>query len=141
MRERIFWSIGVIFLALAFDGAILLIVASVFDATVSASIALILLFFTLWSWWRTRLEIVVDDQFFSVGRAKIERRFITGARVLEKKEMSLQRTRELNPTAHLALRFWVKTGVKITISDHRDPTPYWLLSSRKSDEIVRALGF
>ncbi|NCZ73340.1 MAG: DUF3093 family protein, partial [Actinobacteria bacterium] len=45
------------------------------------------------------------------------------------------------PTAHLALRFWVKTGVKITISDHRDPTPYWLLSSRKSDEIVRALGF
>jgi len=49
MRERIFWSIGVIFLALAFDGAILLIVASVFDATVSASIALILLFFTLWS--------------------------------------------------------------------------------------------
>jgi hypothetical protein len=45
----------------------------------------------------------------------------------------------LNPKAFLALRFWIKTGVKIYLSDDRDPTPYWLISSRKGNLIKDTL--
>ena len=96
---------------------------------------------SLWSWRESKLEICVDEQFLKVGRAKIERRFIAGTELLDQKSMSLARTRDLDPAAYLAIRFWIKTGVKVTISDKRDPTPYWLISSKKAGDLVKALGY
>jgi len=49
--------------------------------------------------------------------------------------MSRMRTRDANPRAYLALRFWVKTGVKIELADPADPTPYWLISTKKGREL------
>jgi hypothetical protein len=38
------------------------------------------------------------------------------------------------------MNFWVKTGVKVALQDKNDPTPYWLISSRKATELVKALS-
>jgi hypothetical protein len=53
--------------------------------------------------------------------------------------MSLQRTREADPAAYLAIRFWTAHGVKIAIVDGRDQTPYWLVTSKRGDELAKAL--
>jgi hypothetical protein len=45
----------------------------------------------------------------------------------------------LNPAAYLAIRFWVKGGLKLTIDDQRDPTPYWLVSSKNPEKIESAI--
>ena len=54
-------------------------------------------------------------------------------------QMSLQRTREADPAAYLAIRFWTAHGVKIEITDDRDQTPYWLVTSKSGEKLAQAL--
>jgi hypothetical protein len=53
--------------------------------------------------------------------------------------MSMQRTREADPAAYLAIRFWTAHGVKIEITDDRDQTPYWLITSKRGEKLAQAL--
>ncbi|MGW9267500.1 DUF3093 family protein, partial [Gordonia terrae] len=40
----------------------------------------------------------------------------------------------------LVHRSWVKTMVLIVLDDPDDPTPYWLVSTRRPAELLAALG-
>ena len=41
--------------------------------------------------------------------------------------------------AYLLLRPYVKTSVRVEVTDPADPTPYWLLSSRHPQALAAAL--
>jgi hypothetical protein len=85
------------------------------------------------------LVIEIDEHELRVGKAHIDRRFCGDVTVLTPAEMSLQRTREADPAAYLAIRFWTAHGVKIEITDDRDQTPYWLVTCKHGDELRKAL--
>lgn len=40
----------------------------------------------------------------------------------------------------LLTRPWIDRGVRIEVVDPADPTPYWLLSTRRPDTLARVLG-
>jgi hypothetical protein len=86
-----------------------------------------------------RSEITVDEKELRIGRAHIELKYLDKVELLTKDEMRLLRTRDADPAAYLAIKFWMSTGVKITLMDQRDSTPYWLVSSRKSKELTSTL--
>ena len=86
-----------------------------------------------------KTEISVDEKELRVGKAHIDLRFIESAIALDKNELRLARTRDADPAAYLAFNFWVSTGVKITLNDPRDPTPYWLLTTRRAKELTSTL--
>lgn len=48
--------------------------------------------------------------------------------------------RQLDPEAFVAQRTWVKTMVLIVLDDPEDPTPYWLISTRRPAQLMAALG-
>jgi hypothetical protein len=85
------------------------------------------------------LVIEVDESELRVGKAHIDKKFCGEVTVLTPKQMSLQRTREADPAAYLAIRFWTAHGVKIVITDGRDQTPYWLVTSKRGDALTKAL--
>ncbi|MEY3859615.1 MAG: hypothetical protein RL568_1045 [Actinomycetota bacterium] len=97
------------------------------------TIWLIFLFF------RTALVIQMDESFLYVGQAKIERTYIGSAIALNNAELKLIRTRDADPSAYLAIRFWASKAVKVEVSDNRDATPYWLISSKNPQRLVEAL--
>jgi hypothetical protein len=97
------------------------------------TIWLIFLFF------RTALVIHMDESFLYVGQAKIERTYIGSAIALNNAELKLIRTRDADPSAYLAIRFWASKAVKVEVSDDRDATPYWLISSKNPQRLVEAL--
>lgn len=97
------------------------------------TIWLIFLFF------RTALVIHIDESFLYVGQAKIERTYIGSAIALNNAELKLIRTRDADPSAYLAIRFWASKAVKVEVSDNRDTTPYWLISSKNPQRLVEAL--
>ena len=45
----------------------------------------------------------------------------------------------LDARAYLCLRGWIPTGVRIALADPQDPTPYWLLSTRRPEALAAAL--
>ena len=87
----------------------------------------------------TPLEIYCADGLLHVGGAKIEREFISSIEALDSEAMRITRGPKADPAAYLALRFWVATGVKISISDPKDPTPYWLVSTKRAEKLIAVL--
>jgi hypothetical protein len=81
---------------------------------------------------------VIDDELV-IGKAHIGVKYLGDVEILDKNAMRLVRTREADPAAFLAIKFWVSTGVKITLKDQRDPTPYWLVSCKKGRELKSIL--
>ena len=86
-----------------------------------------------------RSTISIDGQELRIDQAHIELKYLGGVEQLTSSQMRLLRTRDADPAAYLAIKFWLSTGVKITISDPRDPTPYWLVTSKRGDQIAALL--
>ena len=91
-------------------------------------------------WQSTPLEIEVTADLLRVGPARIERKYISAVTSLTSEEMRILRGPKINTAAYMQIRFWISTGVKITISDPQDPTPYWLVSSKKAHQLAGALN-
>jgi hypothetical protein len=88
---------------------------------------------------RSALAITVTKGWLIIGKAAIPRAYIHGFEALSPADMKRERGRDFDPAAFLALRFWVPGGVKILQRDPKDPTPYWLISSRAPEDLVRVL--
>ena len=112
----------------AFDNDVTLI------AFIAATIAIIYIAFAM------RSTITFDGKELRIDRAHIEIKYLGEATVLNAPAMRLLRTRDADPAAYLAIRFWIPKGVKITVVDPRDSTPYWLITSKRGEEIAALLS-
>lgn len=88
----------------------------------------------------TTPTIQVDAAWLRVGRARIERRFLGAATPATGAEAFAERGTKLDARAYLVLRGWIDGVVRIPLDDPDDPTPYWLVSTRKPEELARALS-
>lgn len=86
-------------------------------------------------------KILVTDKHFYAGRAHIERSFITDVEPLGKQAAFQARGPQLDARAFLMIRPWVKQAVRVHIDDPADPTPYWVVSTRRPAALARALGY
>jgi len=84
--------------------------------------------------------IEVDDDTLRVGRARIERSFIGEVTAHTGADAFAERGTRLDARAWLMLRGWIPGVVHIEITDEADPTPYWLVSTRRPDELAAALS-
>ncbi len=48
--------------------------------------------------------------------------------------------RQLDPAAFVQHRAWVGPMLLVVLDDPDDPTPYWLVSTRRPDRVLSALG-
>lgn len=89
--------------------------------------------------WYGSARIVVTDEWLQAGRARIERRYLGQVEALDIARMRAVSGPEADARAFLVLRPYVKAGVRLTLDDPRDPTPYWLVSSRRPRALAAAL--
>ena len=87
-----------------------------------------------------RSTITLDGEELRIDRAHIDIKYLGSITVLDSPAMRLLRTRDADPAAYLAIKFWMPKGIKITVVDPRDPTPYWLITSKRGEEIAALLG-
>ncbi len=83
--------------------------------------------------------IEISDGELRIKRAHIPLRYLGEVEVISKRNFGIERTRGADPAAFFATTFWISQGLKVQVKDERDPTPYWLISSRRSEELARAL--
>ena len=93
----------------------------------------------VWIYSATALAIEVDETELRVGKAHIALGFIGDSVNLNNEAIKRVRTRDADPQAFLAIRFWAPEGVQILINDINDSTPYWLVSSNRGAELIKAL--
>jgi hypothetical protein len=93
----------------------------------------------VWIYFATALAIEVDNKELRVGKAHISLTLIGDCIDLDNEAIRRVRTRDANPQAFLAIRFWAPKGIQVRINDTKDPTPYWLISSNAGAELIKAI--
>jgi hypothetical protein len=85
-------------------------------------------------------EITFDGNILRIDQANIEKKYLGKVTVLDRSAMRLLRTRDADPAAYLAIKFWEPLGLRIDLNDSRDATPYWLITSKRGEEIAALLN-
>ena len=130
------WVLGFIYFLLL---SLVIALWAAFDNTVAftsflaATIAIVYLAYAMHS------TITFDGEELRIDRAHIESKYLGKVTILDSEAMRLLRTRDADPAAYLAIKFWTPTGIKIEVIDPRDPTPYWLITSKRGEEIAALL--
>lgn len=91
--------------------------------------------------WLGRVRVQVRDGELRAGPATLPLRHVGRVDVIrgrDAKQVALGP--DLDPAAYLLHRAWVKPVVRLEVTDPQDPTPYWVVSVRDADALVRALG-
>lgn len=84
--------------------------------------------------------IRITETELIAGKARVPLEIVGEATAYSRDEARQERGPRLDARAWLLIRGWVDPVVKVEITETADPTPYWLLSSRRPAEVVAALS-
>lgn len=84
-------------------------------------------------------RVAVDEGVFHAGKARIEVEHVGSVEVLDSDETRRVSGVDADARAHLVLRPYLRTAVKVEITDPADRTPYWLVHSRDPEALAAAL--
>ena len=84
-------------------------------------------------------QVAVQGGELRAGRAHIPVHLLADPTVLDADATRLTTGREADARAYLLLRPYVRRSVRVTVRDPQDPTPYWLVSSRRPERLAAAL--
>jgi len=89
-------------------------------------------------WW-TSPVVAVQDGELRAGRAAIPAVLLGQVTTLDAEAMRAELGPRLDARAYVCLRAWARTGVHVALEDPEDPTPYWLVSTRRPQELADAV--
>lgn len=92
---------------------------------------------------RHRVEVSPDASGTAelrADRAHLPVNFVARAAVVARTAKSAALGRQLDPAAYVQHRPWIGPMVLLVLDDPDDPTPYWLVSTRRPDRVLAALG-
>jgi len=88
--------------------------------------------------WFSAPVVRLDGTTLQAGRARVEYRYIDRIEPVTRENARDEKGIDLDARAHLVIRPWITPAVKVHLDDARDPTPYWLISTRRPQTVVSA---
>jgi hypothetical protein len=85
-------------------------------------------------------RVTVQAGVLSAGRARISVRHLGDVTALDAESTRLLAGRDADARAFLLLRPYVRRAVRVDLTDPDDPTPYWLLSTRRPERLAAVLS-
>jgi len=90
-------------------------------------------------WWLGHSTLEIAGGELRVRGAHLPLTYVSGVVALDAATLRRVVGREGDPTAFVSIRPWIGPGVQLWLDDPDDPTPYWIVSSRHPQEVVRAV--
>ena len=137
-EERLYPSVGM-FLAYSLLTPMVALVAAPFGSTLSITLGAITFAASLVLASVLSPLVVVDGVRLIAGKMSIPLEAIGEVTEIATQDLRSELGPSLDARAQLLIRGDVKTAVKVQISDGNDPTPYLVISTRRSSELVSAL--
>lgn len=106
--------------------------------------AIVLTALAVWvlTWWSsTVIQVEQDDdgsRWLTVGEATLPSDVVSRSLAVPESAKRNAMGRQLDPAAFVVSHGWVREMVMLVLDDPEDPTPYWLLSAREPEKILRA---
>jgi hypothetical protein len=92
---------------------------------------------------RHRVDVVPDSTGtleLHADRAHLPVTYVARAAAVPTSAKSAALGRQLDPAAFVQHRPWIGPMVLLVLDDPDDPTPYWLISTRRPAQVLAALG-
>lgn len=85
------------------------------------------------------VSLAADADGLSAGRSHLASAFLGEVEPLDPEQYRHRLGAGADVRAHLVTRPFLNRGVLVRVDDPDDPTPYWLVSSRRPDKLAAAL--
>ncbi len=85
-------------------------------------------------------RVVVDDGELRVGRAHIALEHLGRSEALDEEQTRLALGPDADARAYLVTRPYLRHAVRVPLHDPADPTPYWLVGTRRPEALAAALN-
>lgn len=92
-----------------------------------------------WMVYLGRIRVAVADGEFQVDDARLPVRFVKDVVALDAEGKREALGVGAHPLAFVVQRPWVGPAVQVLLDDPDDPTPYWIVSTRRPVELATAL--
>ncbi len=89
--------------------------------------------------WLGRIRVAVTDGELQVDDARLPARFVADAVALDADGRREVLGVAADPLAFVVQRPWISGAVQVVLDDPDDPTPFWVVSSRRPVELAEAL--
>lgn len=117
----------------------ILLVATTWTIAIVTAIAVAAL--CLYAVWRLgSLTVKVGPDGLRVGSALLDRQHLGTVEILHRADYRERLGIGADARAYLVTRPYLDRGVLVHVDDASDPTPYWLVSSRRPEALAAALG-
>ncbi len=83
--------------------------------------------------------VEVRNGTLRAGSAHIPVRMLGSAEALDREALRLALGPGLDARSFLLVRGYIHSGVRLSVLDPQDPTPQWIITTRKPQDLLRAL--
>jgi len=88
--------------------------------------------------WFSSPTLTLTPEGFQSGSAAVEWSHVEKVEAIAAEDARAEKGVRLDARAWLVLRPWVGPAVKVVLNDPDDPTPYWLISTRRPEAVASA---
>ena len=85
-------------------------------------------------------KVAIVDGVFTAGPARIPVTMLGRVDELTDTELRVAIGPGCDARAHLLIRGWIHSGIRVEITDPADPAPYWVLTTRRPAELADAIN-
>ena len=86
-----------------------------------------------------RVEVSTRADGLHAGRAWLPWQYVGDVLALDAGETRRHQGVDADARAHLVMRSYCPRAVKVVVDDREDPTPYWLVSTRRPEALAASL--
>jgi hypothetical protein len=130
------WALATMFLA---SLLIAFLVATPVWVALGSTIVLVLAVATVFLGYGSA-RVTVTDGTLRAGRARIPLSALGEVQTLDAESARLLAGRHADARAYLLIRPYLRRAVRVDVADPADPTPYWLVATRRPDRLAAALA-
>jgi hypothetical protein len=88
----------------------------------------------------SRGRITVADGVLHVPGARIPVKHLASGEALDREAFRVQTGPMADPAAFVVSRPWLHQAVRLMVDDPDDPTPYWVVGTRRPQELLAAIS-
>jgi Protein of unknown function (DUF3093) len=136
-RLHLPWTWWPVLIAIVGFGA--LEVGSGFSFVVLIPVAIFLVgFFIVPPFMSGMVRVRLRDGVLHAGKSELPVMQVTTVVALDREQTRLRLGPQADPACHSVVRGWVGSSVMLRLANP-DPVPYWIVSTRRPDELVAAI--
>ena len=137
--REILWPNPFIYLAFCLEVPIIMLLVAPFSLPLGILISCAIFIILIFAITATSPRIDISDGKLRVGKASIGLEYVGAASAFTGAHAIAERGPNLDARAWTRFRAWIGPVVRLEIVDDADPTPYWLFSTRRPEQLVSAL--